>query len=185
MSRDHTFQSRATSELALLRKEQAKLEKDVGQRLFLGLSVMDTLRACVRLGHHKAAAALKKQFNVTDRRFAWLKVRVLAEGHDWDGLELFAGERRTSPIGWEPFLEAAKKFHAPREYQARMIARLPDSAAKAGEYTAIDCTREAAEVAAKLRDADLFTSIQNAVSANSPAGLAIAQIRERAMATFR
>lgn len=67
----------------------------------------------------------------------------------------------------------------------RLIARLPDSAAKAGEYTTIDCTREAAEVAAKLRDADLFTSIQNAVSANSPAGLAIAQIRERAMATFR
>ncbi|MEW5298634.1 MAG: hypothetical protein WDW36_001730 [Sanguina aurantia] len=185
LSREHTFQSRAASELALLRKEQAKLEKDVGQRLFLGLSLIDTLRTCIRLGHHKAAAALKKQFNVTDRRFAWLKVRVLAEGHDWDGLELFAGERRTSPIGWEPFLEAAKKFHAPREYQARMIARLPDSAAKAGEYTAIDCTREAAEVAAKLRDADLFTSIQNAVSANSPAGLAIAQIRERAMATFR
>jgi hypothetical protein len=49
-------------------------------------------------------------------------------------------------------------------------------------YTSIDCAREAAEVAARLRDTALFTRIQQAVSAQSPAGLAIAQIRERLLA---
>lgn len=56
---------------------------------------------------------------------------------------------------------------------------MPDSARKAEEYAAIDYQREAAEVAAKLKDSDMLARIQAAVSANSPAGLAIAQIKER------
>jgi hypothetical protein len=41
------------------------------------------------------------------------------------------------------------------------------------------CRREAAEVTAKLMDSVLLNRIQEAVSANSPTGIAIAQIRER------
>jgi vacuolar protein sorting-associated protein 16 len=59
---------------------------------------------------------------------------------------------------------------------------MPDSRAKADAFEAIGAQREAAEVAAKLRDGDLFARIQGAVSANSPAGLAIAQLRERFVA---
>lgn len=66
----------------------------------------------------------------------------------------------------------------------RIIARLPDSSSKAEEYSALGYAREAAEVAAKLRDGDLFARVQGAVSANSPAGLAIAQIKERFASTF-
>jgi vacuolar protein sorting-associated protein 16 len=58
-------------------------------------------------------------FGVSDKRYAWLKVRVLAEGRDWEGLEVFAGERKSHPIGWEVFLEAAKTGNAPREYVMR------------------------------------------------------------------
>jgi hypothetical protein len=61
----------------------------------------------------------------------------------------------------------------------RIIARFPDTKAKAELLTDIECPREAAEVAAKLRDADLLTKIQGLVPASSPAGLAIAQIKER------
>lgn len=67
----------------------------------------------------------------------------------------------------------------------RIIHRYPDSKAKAELFAAIDCPREAAEVAAKLRDGDLLAKIQGLVPAASPAGLAIAQIRERFQATFR
>jgi hypothetical protein len=59
---------------------------------------------------------------------------------------------------------------------------MPDSAAKAEAYQAINCPREAAAVAAALKDADLFARIQGAVSANSAAGLGIAQIKERLFA---
>ncbi len=56
---------------------------------------------------------------------------------------------------------------------------------QAEAYAGIEYTRQAAEVAAKLRDGDLFGRIQEAVSANSPAGLAIAQIKDRFQSTFR
>ncbi|GLC37683.1 hypothetical protein PLESTM_000635700 [Pleodorina starrii] len=184
-SRDCGFQSKAVSELSSLLREQIRLEKETGQRLFVGLSLVDTMRTAIRLGHPKAAAALKKQFAVSDRRFAWIKVRTLAEARDWESLEGFASELRRSPIGWEPFVEAAKKWNAPLDYTARLVARLPDSPAKAGEYSALGLAREAAEVAARIKDTDLFARIQSAVAAGSPAALAIAQIRERFQSTFR
>ena len=118
-ARDSSFQSKAAAELALLVREQAKLEKDTGQALFLGLSLTDTLRACIRLGHNRAAAALRKQFSVPESRWYWLKLMSLCEAHDWEGLEEWAGERKASPIGWEPFLEKARQAGAPRDYLAR------------------------------------------------------------------
>ncbi len=46
-------------------REQAKLERDTGQALFLGLSLVDTLNASMRLGNAKAAAHFKKLFSVS------------------------------------------------------------------------------------------------------------------------
>ena len=82
-------------------------------------------------------------FVVSDKRFYWLKVRrllmsfsyanvhlshsalnlsdkvlTLCEEHNWEELDVFASERK-SPIGWEPFLQLAKKNNAPREVQSR------------------------------------------------------------------
>lgn len=183
-SRDHQFQGKATSDLALLRKEQLKLERDTGQNMFVGLSLMETLRQCVKLRNGKAAAHFRKLFNISEPRWYWLKIRTLSESRDWEGLEEFASEKR-SPVGWEPFLTLASKHGAPREYLTRIIARMPDSRAKAEEYSKLDCQREAAEVAAKLSDSDLFAKIQSAVSSTSPAGLAIAQIKERFQSGFK
>ncbi|GIL84670.1 hypothetical protein Vretifemale_13276, partial [Volvox reticuliferus] len=184
-SKECVFQSKAVAEMGSLLREQVKLEKETGQRLFLGLSLMDTLRTAIRLGHHRAAAALKKQFSLTDRRFTWIKVRTLAEARDWESLEGFATELRRSPIGWEPFVEAAKKWNAPLDYTARLVARLPDSPAKAEEYSALGLAKDAAEVAARIKDSDLFARIQSAVAAGSPAAVAIAQIKDRFQSAFR
>ena len=46
------------------------------------------------------------------------QVLTLCEEHNWEELDMFASERK-SPIGWEPFLELAKKSGAPREVQSR------------------------------------------------------------------
>ncbi|GFR52294.1 hypothetical protein Agub_g14829, partial [Astrephomene gubernaculifera] len=184
-SRDHTFQSKAVAEMAALRREQARLERETGQRLFLGLPLADTLRAAIRLGHHRAAAALKKQFGVADRRFAWIKIRTLAEARDWAALEAYASELRRSPAGWEPFVEAARKWGAPPEYLAKLISRLPDSPSKAEQLEGLGLAREAAEVAARIKDSDLFGRIQSAVAVGSPAGQAIAQLRDKFQSTFR
>jgi hypothetical protein len=60
------------------------------------------------------------KFAVPEARWYWLKLGALAAAHDWEGLDAWAGERR-SPIGWEPFLAAAQKHGAPREVQARWV----------------------------------------------------------------
>ncbi|GIL65102.1 hypothetical protein Vafri_18928 [Volvox africanus] len=184
-SKECAFQSKAVAEMGSLLREQVKLERETGQRLFVGLSLVDTLRTAIRLGHHKAATALKKQFSVTDRRLTWIKVRTLAEARDWESLEGFATELRRNPIGWEPFVEAAKKWNAPQDYTARLVARLPDSPSKAEEYSALGLAKDAAEVAARIKDSDLFARIQSAVAAGSPAAAAIAQIKDRFQSAFR
>jgi hypothetical protein len=49
--------------------QKARLERDTGQALFVGLSLSDTLRACLRLGHAREAAAVRKQFGVPEARW--------------------------------------------------------------------------------------------------------------------
>eukprot|EP00775_Hariotina_reticulata_P009376 gene9376-9539_t len=187
-SREMSWQSKASAEAALLLKEQLRLEKDTGQALFVGLSLTDTLTACIKLNqppHTRAITALRKAFSVPEARWYWIKLRALGATHDWLALELFAAERKVSPIGWEPFLQVAAQNGAPQEVQARLISHMPDSRAKAAAYEGIGCPREAAEVAAKLRDGALFARIQDAINPSTPAGIAIAQIKERFQSSFR
>ncbi|KAF8057673.1 VCL1 [Scenedesmus sp. PABB004] len=171
------WQAKAAAEAAALLKEQVRLERDTGQALFVGLPLADTVGLCLRLGHARAAAGLRKSFGVPEPRWYWIKLRALAAAHDWDALDAWLGEKR-SPIGWEPFVREATAAGAPREALARLISRAPDCRAKADAFEAAGCPREAAEVAAKLRDGDLLARIGGAVAPNSAAGLAIAQLRE-------
>ncbi|KAF5827151.1 Vps16, C-terminal region-domain-containing protein [Dunaliella salina] len=169
-SREHTFKSRAMSNLASLKREQARIEADTGHHLLVGLSLADTMMQLIRLNHHKHAAGLKRTFAMSDRRFWWLKIRALAEGHDWDGLDAFAAEKK-SPIGWEPFLEVARKHGAPRDVQARLISRQPDNSTKAEQLAALECTREAAEVSGSCAACDQCAACQCAAWSGSAASV--------------
>jgi hypothetical protein len=80
-TKEHGFQARGCGEWARLRRAQAELEEETGNAAFLGASLADTLRQCVRLGNHRAAARLRADFKVSDRRFWWLKVGGAAPLH--------------------------------------------------------------------------------------------------------
>lgn len=82
------------------------------------LLLLHPLTRTISLGHHRHAAALKKAFSISEKRFYWLKVLTLCEERNWEELDAFASERK-SPIGWEPFLQLAKSNVAPREVQSR------------------------------------------------------------------
>lgn len=92
---------------------------DLNLNSIAGLSLVATIKQCICFNNHKAAASFKRTFGLSDARFYWIKIQALAESKSWEALDEFAGERSKSPIGWEPFLEVAKKHHAPREYLAR------------------------------------------------------------------
>jgi hypothetical protein len=113
--------AKSAGELASLRREQLALERSSGQSLFLGLSLSATLAQCLRLGHEKQAAALRRSFSVGEARWWWLRLRLLAEGRDWEGLQALAEEKR-APVaggGWGPLLDAARRAGAPRAVVAR------------------------------------------------------------------
>lgn len=121
--REHAWQCRSASEAAALLKEQSRLERETGQALFVGLSLADTIATCLRLGHTKAAASLRKAFSVPEPRWAWIKLRVAAEAADWPALELLGAERRPA-IPLEALAEAAATAGAPRDVQARCVHML-------------------------------------------------------------
>ncbi|KAK9823042.1 hypothetical protein WJX81_002597 [Elliptochloris bilobata] len=143
-TREHNFQARSAGEWAQLRRLQADLEAETAHACFLGLSLAATLRQCIRLGNARAAARVRTEFRVSDKRFWPLKVRTLAREKDWDGLEAFAREKKP-PIGFEPFVAAARAHGAPDAVTARFIARMADGKRKAEEYAAIKMFQEAAD----------------------------------------
>eukprot|EP00884_Botryococcus_braunii_P014410 jgi/Botrbrau1/22970/Bobra.0030s0042.1 len=94
-TKEHGFESRSTAEFAKLRKFQLDLEDQTGNTCFLGLSLVDTVRQCIRLGNQRAANTARLDFKISDRRFWWLKIKALAGSKDWDGLEEFARGKET------------------------------------------------------------------------------------------
>lgn len=178
-SKEHAFQGRATEEFARLCRLQAQLEKETGQSLFVGLSVAETLQTAIALGNQKAVAQIRSDFKVSDKRFWWIKVKTLGRARDWDALEAFARERKASPIGMEPFIQACTSNEAPQHVVAGMIGRLPDLKARAEAYAQVGLIREAAEAAAAAKDADMLSKLKGMVGQSSPIGLAIDQLRER------
>jgi len=62
---------------------KVRLEKETGQALYLGLSLSDTLRTALRLGHQREAAAIRKQFGVPEARWVCLLLRL---GREWAGV---------------------------------------------------------------------------------------------------
>lgn len=49
---------------------QQQLEKDLdGTKAFVGMSVTETIRACIAAGLHKKAERLRSDFKVPDKRF--------------------------------------------------------------------------------------------------------------------
>ncbi|KAK9815234.1 hypothetical protein WJX72_000416 [[Myrmecia] bisecta] len=183
-TKDHTFQSKAAAEFARLRRCQGELEAETGHACFVGLSLAATLRQCLRLGNQRAAARVRNEFRVSDKRFCWIKMRTMATSKDWDAMEAFVKEKKPS-IGYEPFIAACKANGAPATVTARIIARISDSKRKAEEYAAIGMYQEAAETAALSRDSELLSRIQNMVGTASPLGVAVTQIKDRLSQTTR
>ncbi|KAK4703063.1 vacuolar protein sorting-associated protein 16, partial [Phenoliferia sp. Uapishka_3] len=92
---------------------QESLEKESLGKSFVGLSVNETIRACILGGFSKKVDKIKKDFGVTDKRFWYVKMKALVEMRDWDGLETFS--KKKSPIGFEPWVEHLISTGSPRQ----------------------------------------------------------------------
>ncbi|KAK8763267.1 hypothetical protein V5799_034125 [Amblyomma americanum] len=110
---------RQTEDQMRLMRYQLKLEDKFHDK-FLDLSVHETMQRLMEIGEMKLAEELCKDFRVPEKRFWWLKIKVLADKELWMELEKFSKSKK-SPIGYEPFVdicwEHKNKFEAQKYMQ--------------------------------------------------------------------
>ncbi|KAH7067611.1 Vps16, N-terminal region-domain-containing protein [Paraphoma chrysanthemicola] len=108
------FQRQAIDDAAKLLRLQETFDKDLGSRdgapgapsahpnSFLGLSANDTIFQLIRQGHYKRAQKVQSEFKITDKTYAFIRLRALVAARHWVELEESAKQKK-SAIGWEPF----------------------------------------------------------------------------------
>ncbi|KAM7431229.1 Vacuolar protein sorting-associated protein 16 [Porites harrisoni] len=133
-----------------LMEYQVKLEEKY-RKTFMDLSLSDTIYQCILQGELKVAEQLKKEFKVPDKRFYWLKVRSLAESHNWLELDKLSKARK-SLIGYEPFFEACLEFNNRIEAEKYVSRVLPEN--KVACYVKLEKYEDAAETAFAQKSED-------------------------------
>ena len=102
----------------------AELEEATGEtNRFLDLSLVQTIARCIENGTTpclRVAQRLRKEFDVSERRWYHVKIRTLAKCHAWGELKRFSEEKRP-PVGYVPFADAYIRAGRSKE-AAAMIA---------------------------------------------------------------
>lgn len=99
-SKEHAAQVGALEDAVKLLRFQEAFEKDLGGEKFVGLSVMRTLGKLVEGGSMKRAERVRGEFKVSEKSFAWVRLRSLVKRRDWRELEELSKQRK-SAISWE------------------------------------------------------------------------------------
>ena len=89
------------AEAQQLLKVQDAFSRDLDES-YNGLSLHDTMHLLIRSGYGKRALKLQSDFHVSEKIFAWIRLRALAAARNWGDIEDLAKARK-SPIGWEPY----------------------------------------------------------------------------------
>src|SRR5438105_9954649 len=83
------FASATVEEQMKLVKLQSKL-RDKNHIDCSGMSLTDTLKKLLQVKKYKEAEEFRKDFKMSERRYWWVKVSVLADERDWQELERFS-----------------------------------------------------------------------------------------------
>ncbi|CAF5027304.1 unnamed protein product, partial [Rotaria sp. Silwood1] len=147
---------------ARLIAKQDELEKKLYNVQLKGLSLVDTLEILL-INFEKDADTLRKDFNVNDKRYWWIKIQAYAKKNAWTQLLEF-GKKPTSPIGYEPFVDVcirSQKLDEARRFADRSIyssklddERLPFIFAK------VQMVDEAINSAIKLKSIEALNFIE-------------------------
>lgn len=111
--------------LARLREQQLDLQSSTKRDGFVGLSVADTVRQCLRLGLKDQANKLAREFKMPDRQLLLVSAQVLAGQHDWAALQHMAGRLdRKAGVTMDHMIAAARVHGAPPEVLRWFIDRV-------------------------------------------------------------
>lgn len=100
--RARAAEARQCDEEAGLLGFQSALEHEAGGAVFVGLSLVATIKACIQKRLERQADRLRSEFRVSDKRMAHIRVAALAEARDFGALRELS--HRRSPIGYLPYV---------------------------------------------------------------------------------
>jgi hypothetical protein len=119
------FQRQFIDDTAKLLRLQETFEKELSPRdgtpgtpgthpnSLIGLSCNDTIFQLIRQGHYKRAQKVQSEFKISDKTYAYIRLRALVAARHWVELEESAKQKK-SPIGWEPFFNEVLAAGNPR-----------------------------------------------------------------------
>ncbi|CAF1050154.1 unnamed protein product [Adineta ricciae] len=166
---------------ARLVSKQDELEKKLFTIQLKGLSLVDTLETLI-IQYEKDADILRKDFNVPDKRYWWIKIQAYAKKNAWVQLLEF-GKKQTSPIGYEPFIDVCiryKRIDEARRFLDRSVYSLKlDEKRMPFMYAKVQMVDEAIESAMKLKSLDALHFIESTLQLDEATTVRVRQAIEK------
>ena len=180
----------------------------MGRNVLVGLSVVDSIKQCIRLDNGRAADDFKRSFGVTDKYGPQNQILLRSPVGIFGGSRSRHWLRKETGAHWKPSpcprnhrsdgsrssKQPCPTMHLLKELKGqrcrfgcqecmrpclRFIDRLPDSEEKVEFYTKVGLNLAAAKTAANLQNVDLLTKIQGMMGTNTQFGMRTATMIER------
>ncbi|KAB0801758.1 hypothetical protein PPYR_03944 [Photinus pyralis] len=146
-----------------LLKYQRSLKDKINEDL-VGKSVHDTCTRLLELKDIKEAERMRSNFKIPDRRYWWLRIKCLADAHDWIELEKFSKSKK-SPIGYAHFVDVCLEKNNISEAVKYLPRVSEDIIVK--YYVKANKLEEAAQIAYEQRDIQGLLYVQSKSAAQS------------------
>lgn len=104
--RDPLYGVAAKEQLALIEKQKLLIKK-TGDRSLVDCSVCDTIGRLLKQDQDAEAEKLAKQFNISEKKMWFLKLKVKSAQGDWQAVDTLAKSKKNPPIGFRPFANIA------------------------------------------------------------------------------
>ena len=144
---DAKFEGAAAAAALRLMEVQGDVERTSGREGFIGSTVIDTIKQCLRLGMRDHANKLAKEFKVPEKQQMLLSIAAAATQQDWQQMQQMAMKLdRRAPVTMEHFISAARAHGAPVSTVKWFIDRVNGDGAlvrRAQLYSEMGLQREA------------------------------------------
>lgn len=169
---------------ALIRLQTA-LDSDLhaGEKTYTGLSLNATIHRLILNAHSKRATKAATEFQISDKTFAWIRLRALVAKRDWRELEELATKNKRSSIGWEPYFNEVLGAGNPKLAGGVFVAKCTGLTARERSDMWVKCgmITKAGEELLKARDLEALGALRARANGGGVAEIdrMIAQLRPK------
>lgn len=167
------YTAKMTEDQIKLLAIQRELEMNCdGQIKYVDTSLADTIHTLLVTDQEKKAKKLSGEFKLSEKRYAWIKMRALVQAKKISDLDKFSKEKKL-PIPIESFVKCLVEDGLPDD-AAKFVAKLVDSRGNPlGEkqvswFMKLKKYPEAVKVAKALKDLGMVEQIQAEVQSKAP-----------------